>query len=151
MTNVTAIVSPEAEHDAADHADPGIRNNDASDDFPLVASDAVGGFLQDGRHSVENVARDRSDKGQHHDRQHKPCRKHTDSVRRAREDGREDRERREQCDDRRLDVLLDEGRKHEQAPDPVDDRRNARQEFDGNADWATKALGAQLSQKDRDP
>ena len=36
----------ERQHDAADHADPCIGDDDVADDFPGGAADAIGGFLQ---------------------------------------------------------------------------------------------------------
>jgi hypothetical protein len=49
-----------------------------------------------------------------------------------------------------LQSILQERREYEQPPDAVDDARDARQEFDGDADRPPQPHGAQLSEKHGD-
>ncbi len=46
---------------------------------------------------------------------------------------------------------LEERRQHEQAPDAVDDRRNAGQEFDCDTDGTAQVLRAKFGEENRDP
>ena len=57
----------EAEHDGADDADAGLRQQDVAHDLPGGAADAVGALAQDRRDLVEDVARDRGDERNDHD------------------------------------------------------------------------------------
>ena len=72
-TNVTAMVSPSArprpEHDRADDADAGLREQHVANHLPGRAADAVGAFAQHGRDLVEHVARDRGDERDDHEGQ----------------------------------------------------------------------------------
>ena len=51
----------EAEHDRADDADAGLRQEHVAHDLPGGAADAVGALAQHRRDLVEDVARDRGD------------------------------------------------------------------------------------------
>src|SRR5262249_41596356 len=61
-----------------------------------------------------------------------------------------DRDVAEQADQEWLQRLLQERREHEQAPDAIDDARNAGQELDRDADRPAQELRAQFGQKYRD-
>ena len=122
ITKVTAMVSPSArprpEHHAADHADTRIGQHDIAQDFPGRAAKAVGRFLEHRRHGFEHIARDRGDERQHHDREDQAGGQDADAVGRAGKQGRKHRNVAESVDQKRLHVLLQEWREHEQAPDP---------------------------------
>src|SRR5262245_62292650 len=47
----------EAEHDAADHTNAGVREDDVAHDFPGGATESVGRLFQHGWHGLEHVAR----------------------------------------------------------------------------------------------
>ena len=131
----------EAEHDAADHADAGVRQYDVARDLPGRAAESVGRFLENGRHGFEHIARNRGDEGQHHDRENEPGGEHADAIRRAREQRGENRYFSEHGDQERLHVLLKKRREDEQAPDAVDDTGNAGEQLDGYADRAAQPHG----------
>ena len=56
----------------------------------------------------------------------------------------------ERVDQERLDVLLQERREDEQAPDAVDDAGDAGQQLDGDADRPPEPVRAQLGEEDGD-
>ena len=140
----------ERQHDAADHADARIGDHDVADDFPGGAADAVGGLLQHRRHGLEHVDRDRGDERQHHDREDQRRVEQAEIGRRAGEDRAQHRNAFEQTDHERLEVVGHERAEHEEAPHAVDDRGNAGEQLDGNADRAAQPLRAELGQEDRD-
>ena len=80
----------------------------------------------------------------------KPGRQHADAVGRAGEQRRQHRDIAEGRDQERLHVLLQERREHEQAPDAVDDARNAGEQLDRDADRPAQPHRAQFGQEDRD-
>ena len=125
----------EAEHDAADHADLGVRQHDVPDDFPGRRADAVRRFLEHRRHDLEHVAHHRGDERNHHDRQD-DARPTACRCRSARPGtaGRGAGTSPERLRQQRLDVVAEERREHEQAPHAVDDRRNRRQQLDRGAE-----------------
>ena len=138
------------QHHAADHANAGVGQDDELEYFPGGAAEPVGGFLEHGRDRIEHVARDRRHEGKHHDRQDEAGRQHADAVGRAFEQGRQQRHVLESVYQGRLHVLLQERREHEQTPDAVDDRRNARQQLDGDSDRPPQHLGAELGEEEGD-
>ena len=54
-------------------------------------------------------------------------------------------------DQPRLDVPLQHGRQHEQAPDTEDDARHRREQLDGDADRPLQQRRTELGQEQRDP
>ena len=139
----------ERQHDAADHADPGVGDHDVAHDFPGGAADAIGGFLQHRRHGLEHVDRNRGDEGQHHDREDQRGVEQAEIGRRAGEDRAEHRHAVEQADHERLKTIGQERAEHEEAPHAVDDRRDAGEQFHRDADRAAQPLRTKLGQEDR--
>ena len=127
-----------------------IRHHDVAEHLPRRAADTVGGLLQHRRHGVEHVARYRGDEGQHHDGEDQTGSQNADPVRRSGEQSRENRKVSKRVDQKRLQGLLQERRENEQAPDAIDDARNAGQQLDGDADGAPQQWRTKLRQEKRD-
>ena len=72
----------ERQHHAADHADPRVGDDDVADDLEGRRADAVGRLLQHRRHRLEDVARDRGDERQDHQREHEARGQHAVAERR---------------------------------------------------------------------
>ena len=77
-------------------------------------------------------------------------REHADAVGRALEEQADAGHLAERVHQEGLHVLLQERREEEQAPDAVDDRRDAGQQLDGDGDGTPDDLGAELGEEDRD-
>jgi len=101
-----------AEHDAADYTDAGKRQHNIARHFPGGAAQPIGRFLQDRRHGLEHVARNRGDERQHHDGEDQTGRQHSDAIRRAGEQIGQKRYRAEKRNQQRLDMHLHERRKN---------------------------------------
>ena len=138
------------EHNPADDADAGVRQHDVAHDLPSGAADAVGGFLQHGRHDIEHIARDRGDEGEHHDREDQARRQDADAVGRASKQRRQHGDIAEDGNQGWLQGLLQERREYEQAPDAVDDAGNAGQQLNGDPNGPPQPHWAQLGQKHSD-
>ena len=139
----------ERQHDAADHADPGVGDDDVADDFPGGAADAIGGFLQYRRHRLEDVDRDRGDEGQHHDRQDQRGVEQAEIGRRTGEDRAQHGNAVEHADHERLERVGQERPQHEEAPHAVDDRGNAGEQFDRKPDRTAQPDRADLGEENR--
>ena len=140
----------ETQHDAADDADPGIGQHDLPDDLGRRRAERIGALLQHRRHGLEHVAHDRGDERQHHDRQDEAGGQHADAERRPGEQQADAGNVAERVDQRRLDVLLQKRRQHEQAPDAVDDARDRGQQLDHRAERPLQPDRAQFGDEQRD-
>ena len=140
----------ETEHDAADDAGPRERQHDLVDHFPGRAAEGVGRLFQCRRHGFKHIARDRSDVRQHHDAENDAGGEHADAVGRPGEQRAQERHAFECGDDQRLHVQLQKRREHKQAPDAVDDARNAGEQLDRGGDRPLERARAQLGNEDRD-
>src|SRR5262245_42019427 len=98
----------EAEHDAADHADTGVRPYDVSRDLACRAPETVGRLFEHGWYCFKYVTRDRRDEGQDHDCENEARGKNADAVRRTGEQSRQQRNVTEQIDQDWLNMLLQE-------------------------------------------
>ena len=130
--------APEREHHAADDADAGVGDDDVADDLEGRAADAICGLLEHGRHGVEHVARDRGDERQDHHRQNQPGGQDAVAERRTLEQDPDAGNEAERLDQERLDIGLHERLEVIDAPDAVDDRGNAGEQFDRDADRAAQ-------------
>ncbi len=152
MTKVTAMVSPSARPrpsmTAADDADARVGDDHPAHHLPARAADAVSRLFQHRRDGVEHLAGDRGDEGKHHDGEDEPGGQHADAIRRPGEELIEHRNFAKGVDQHRLHIGLKEGGEHEQAPDAVDDARDAGEQLNGDADRPAQALGADLGQED---
>src|SRR5262249_3822498 len=128
--------APEGEHDGADDADPGVRQDDVAEHLPRGATYPIGGLLEHRRRRLEYVARNRRNERERHDREDQPGGQDADAVGRAGEQGGEDWDVAKAVNERRLQGALKERRKYEQAPDPIDNARDAGQQLNRNADRA---------------
>ena len=102
------------------------------------------------RHGLEHVDRNRGDERQHHDRQDQRRVEQAEIGRRPGENRSENRDAVEQSNHERLKRVGQERAEHEEPPHAVDDRGNAREQFDGNADRTTQPLRTKLGEEDRD-
>ena len=121
---------PQAEQNAAEHADARIGEHDAPHHFARRRAERIGALAQYGRHRLEHIAHDRRDERQHHDREDESRCEDSDAERRSLEQQTNSRNRAERVDQCRLDMLLHKGRQDKQAPDPIDDARDRREQFD---------------------
>src|SRR5579885_104248 len=141
----------EPEHHAAQYARTAIGQHHIPDHFPSGRAERVGGFFQHTRRRLEHIARNRTDERDYHDREDQPRREHADAVRRTGEKVVQKRNTREQADDRGLHVALQKRRENEQAPDAVDDARDAGQKLDRDCDRLPKRRRTKLGNENRDP
>ncbi len=139
------------QHGAAHHAGAGIRQHHAPCDFPGGAAQSIGRLLQHGRHGLEHIARHRRDERQDHDRKDEAGGEDADAVRRAAQQGADQRNAVSGVDDGLLEMELEPGREHEKTPDAVNDGGDAGQQLDGDADRAAERARAQFGEKNRHP
>ena len=116
----------------------------------VVAADAVGRLLEHRRNRVEDVARNRGDEGQDHQREHQPRGQHAIAERRPLEEKANARDVAKRIDKERLDIALHHRPEVIDAPDAVDDGWNSREELDRDADRSAQGQPAELRQEDRD-
>ncbi len=134
----------------ADDADPGEGQHHLADHLPGRASRAVGGLLQHRRDREEDVAGDRGDEGQDHDRKDQAGGEDADAIGRSGEERGESRHIGEGVDQPGLQRLLEEGREDEEAPDAVNDRRDAGEQLNRRADRPARPVRAELGEEDGD-
>ena len=140
----------QGQHGAAENAGARVGDHHLPHHFPGGAAKAVSGLLQHGRHGEENVARHRRDEGQDHDGKDQARRESADAIGGAAQQCAQHGDIGDGFNDGFLQVQLKPGREHEQAPDAVNDGRNAGQQFDGDADGAAQPARAKLGQEDGD-
>src|SRR5215470_11145505 len=121
---------PEAEHDAADDTDTRIGQDDLADDLTARGAETVCALLEDRRHGLEDVAHDRRNERQNHDRQYEAGSQHADAKRRPGEQRAKSRNLAERADQVRLYILLDERGEYEEPPNAVDDAWDRGQQLD---------------------
>ena len=139
----------EPEHDPADDPDPRVGHDHVADHLPGGAPEPIGGFLEHGRHRLEDVAGNRGDEGEHHDGEDQARGKHADAVGRTREQRVEPGHVAEQLDQRRLQRALQEWCEYEQPPDAVDDARDSGEQLDRDPDRPPQPKRTQLGQEHR--
>src|SRR5215469_8958181 len=114
----------EAQHDATHDTDAGVWQDDLPDDFAAGGPETICALLEDRRHGLEDIAHDRRDKRQNHDRQNKAGGQHADPERRASKQRAKAGNLAERADQGWLDKLLDKWGEYEKPPDAVDDARD---------------------------
>src|SRR5262249_43311107 len=136
------------EHHAADDADARIWNDDVADYLAGRPAHAVSRFFQHRWNGFKDVPADGGYERQHHHREDEGRRQEAEAVRRAGEKMVEHRERFKKRDQLGLDILLYDGREEEEAPDAVDDARDAGEKLDRDADRTAERHRAKLRQED---
>src|SRR5580658_4047230 len=115
--------APEPEHDAADDADPRVRQHDVPDDLPGRSAETIARLLEHVGDGLEDIAHHGGDEGQHHDRQYEARGQHADPEWRPAEHEADAWQLPDVRDEPGLYVPLQNGREHEQSPDAEDDAR----------------------------
>ena len=82
----------QSQHDAADDADARMRHDHIPHHFPGRGAEPVAGFLEHGRHGVEDIAHGRRNERQHHDGKNDARREHADAEGRTLEQAPEQRQ-----------------------------------------------------------
>src|SRR5262245_22028359 len=138
----------EAQHDAADHAHPRVGQDHGPEHLPGGAANAVGGLLEHGGDGVEYVAGNGGDEGQNHDGQDEARGQNADAVGRTGEQRRQHGNAGKRIDEGRLQRLLQDGGEYEEAPDAIDDARDAGEQLNGDADRTAQPQRAELGEEE---
>src|SRR6516162_10746334 len=141
----------EAEHYSADDADAGIGQDDLPDDLAARGAETVSALLEDRRHGLEDVAHDRRNERQNHDRQYETGGQHADAERRPGEQRAKPWNLAERIDQVGLDILLDERGEYEEPPDAIDDARDGGQQLDHRREWPFQPDRADFGDEHRYP
>src|SRR6185437_14276833 len=140
--------APQAQHDATDQTDTGIGDDDVAHDLPCRHAHAVGTLAQQDGYRLEHVARNRRNERQHHDREDEAGGEETDAVRRTAEQHADHRDVANGGDEEGLDRRLQEGGEEEETPEAVDNRGNAGEQLDSDANRPAQRLRADFGEED---
>ena len=143
--------APQSQNDAADHTGFGVRQHYIPYDFPGGRTDAVGGFLEHLWRDFKHIAHHRSNKRDDHDGENDSCREQPDANGRTRKKFSYQGQFAQRSLQRRLYVLPENRRKHQQAPHAINDAGDSREQFDGGTQRLTQPRRRQLGEKDCNP